>query len=341
MSLLWHQAGPRSHAQTHFSDCASLTGKDASLIIPSAITPTVAGAPLATGDEIAVFTSDGICAGTERWAGDNLALAVWGDDEMTPEKDGLEDEEPFSIRVWDSSEQIEYGGETGSVQVTYDDGQPHYRTDGLFEDNAIYLLTSLTASLSVHPPPTLASPNDNATNVASPVTLVWHATPETATYDLQLSTQEDFSTLLAEAEALTDTTYQAASLAVATTYFWRVRARNEAGASDWSPSFRFTTAQPTNYGEQRDLPRQYRLHPNFPNPFNPTTHIAFDLPTATPVTVSIYNMAGQQVARFDLGVLEAGTHELLWDAGHQPSGLFLCRLRAGPVTLTRMVTLLK
>jgi hypothetical protein len=89
------------------------------------------------------------------------------------------------------------------------------------------------------------------------------------------------------------------------------------------------------------VPQDYILAQNYPNPFNPTTDISFALPTASHVTLTIYNMLGQQVAVLADGTYGAGQHTVTWDASDQASGIYLYRLTTGETTTARKMLLLK
>ena len=86
---------------------------------------------------------------------------------------------------------------------------------------------------------------------------------------------------------------------------------------------------PTQYAAPM-IPANYALHPAHPNPFNPTTTIGFALPQASPVKLAIYDLRGRLVARLVNGMREAGTHEVVWDASNQASGLYFYRFEAQP-----------
>lgn len=81
---------------------------------------------------------------------------------------------------------------------------------------------------------------------------------------------------------------------------------------------------------------------NYPNPFNPSTRIEFAMPLAGPVTLTIYNITGQQVRVLMSGDAAAGVHTVVWDARDDsgspvPSGLYLYRLiTAGGVEVQKM-----
>ena len=88
------------------------------------------------------------------------------------------------------------------------------------------------------------------------------------------------------------------------------------------------------------LPDEYVLLPNFPNPFNATTHLRFALPENGPVRLTIYNAAGQEVAVLVDGEQAAGWHEASWKAEGQASGVYFYRLKAeGFIGIRRMVLL--
>lgn len=91
-----------------------------------------------------------------------------------------------------------------------------------------------------------------------------------------------------------------------------------------------------------ELPQQVRLHQNFPNPFNPSTRIAFDLEAASDVSLAVYDLLGRRVATLlDGRALSAGTHTVTFEAGGLPSGMYLYVLKTGNRTEARTMVLLK
>ncbi|MEO1023554.1 MAG: family 16 glycosylhydrolase [Bacteroidota bacterium] len=88
-------------------------------------------------------------------------------------------------------------------------------------------------------------------------------------------------------------------------------------------------------------PKQTQLFPNYPNPFNPTTNINFELGTAQNVTVAVYNTLGQPVSQLFSGRLNAGSHSYTFDASALSSGLYFVQLRTLSGIQTRKMTLLK
>lgn len=79
-------------------------------------------------------------------------------------------------------------------------------------------------------------------------------------------------------------------------------------------------------GYQQIASSDFRLLQNFPNPFNPTTTIRFNLPQLSQVTLEVYDNIGQIVGRRHYSQLTAGTHDVNFDATSLPSGTYYYRI---------------
>ena len=84
----------------------------------------------------------------------------------------------------------------------------------------------------------------------------------------------------------------------------------------------------SDVGEHNEIPAVFRLEQNYPNPFNPSTRIRYALPRESHVTLSIYNVIGQEVARVLDAEQQAGNREVAWTAPSTASGLYFYRLHA-------------
>jgi hypothetical protein len=89
------------------------------------------------------------------------------------------------------------------------------------------------------------------------------------------------------------------------------------------------------------LPETFELSQNYPNPFNPSTTISFYLPSASDVSLKVYNVLGQEVTTLVDGSLTAGQHEVRFDAGNIASGVYFYRISAGSFVETRKMLLTK
>lgn len=98
----------------------------------------------------------------------------------------------------------------------------------------------------------------------------------------------------------------------------------------------------TSVEEQKaDVPTDLRLMQNFPNPFNPTTQIAFELPQQSNVRLAVYDMLGREVAVLVNETRSAGSHQVTWNAGNMASGVYLYQLTANGQSTTRRMLLMK
>jgi len=98
--------------------------------------------------------------------------------------------------------------------------------------------------------------------------------------------------------------------------------------------------------DARGVPDKFLLYYNYPNPFNPTTTIAYDLPKATNVVLKIYDVLGNEVRTLLNTQQQAGYKSVVWDGRDDlglkvSSGIFMYRLRAGDLVQTKKMILLK
>ncbi len=97
---------------------------------------------------------------------------------------------------------------------------------------------------------------------------------------------------------------------------------------------------------EQPRPATFRLDDNYPNPFNPGTTIAYELPKASDVTLMIYNARGQRVRLLVDSGKPAGSHRAVWDgrddSGNRvASGVYLYKLLAGDFVASRRLLLLR
>jgi len=86
---------------------------------------------------------------------------------------------------------------------------------------------------------------------------------------------------------------------------------------------------------------KYILKDNYPNPFNPTTTISYQIPKNEFVTISIYDMTGREVASLVNETKAAGTYNITWNASGLSSGIYFYKLQAGSFAEVKKMTLVK
>lgn len=97
---------------------------------------------------------------------------------------------------------------------------------------------------------------------------------------------------------------------------------------------------------ERALPTDYALVQNYPNPFNPETVIEFQLPEESHVTLTIYNVLGQEIRRLVDDRKSGGYYKVIWDGTNEfgkdvSTGIYFFRLQAGDFQSVRKMMMLK
>jgi hypothetical protein len=123
----------------------------------------------------------------------------------------------------------------------------------------------------------------------------------------------------------------------------------------WWPMFRHDRARtgcygsivPTGVDETKSVaPAATRISSIYPNPFNPSTRIAFELSARARVELSIYDVSGRKVAVLANKDMEAGRFEVVWHGRTSggavaASGVYFCKLRAGSLVETKKMVIIR
>ena len=98
--------------------------------------------------------------------------------------------------------------------------------------------------------------------------------------------------------------------------------------------------------DNASVPENFELFPAYPNPFNPTTTLRYDLPEATKVIIMIYDLMGRDIKTLVNHQQKAGYKSVVWDATNDlgepvSAGIYLYRISAGDFHQTKKMVLLK
>ncbi len=115
------------------------------------------------------------------------------------------------------------------------------------------------------------------------------------------------------------------------TYYYRLKQIDIDGSVNYSKDVEI------NIGS----PKEFVLYQNYPNPFNPSTTIKFNLPVQSNVKLSIYNLLGQLVETILEKQMEAGYHEIDFNASNHSSGIYFFRLESEQFTAVKKMLLNK
>lgn len=189
---------------------------------------------------------------------------------------------------------------------------------------------SYTTIIERPDPVALSLPANNEGQISTNTSLSWEASERATNYRVQISTEQDFSQIPIQATSSQTTFTVQNPLEFATIYYWRVKAVNIGGESDWSAVGTFTTEV-----------RETKIFSNYPNPFNNSTTVKYQLSEQLPITVEVYDIGGRRVAQLVDKEQAAGVYFVPFNASSVASGTYLLRFIAGEVTDIQKLTVIK
>jgi len=89
------------------------------------------------------------------------------------------------------------------------------------------------------------------------------------------------------------------------------------------------------------LPANFKLYPNYPNPFNPSTKIKFDIQKSSFTNITVFDILGKEVSTLVNEQLKSGSYEVNFDGTNLPSGVYFYRIESGTFTENKKMILLK
>jgi hypothetical protein len=192
--------------------------------------------------------------------------------------------------------------------------------------------------------PSLVSPPDSSVVPNTTPVLTWTSSGGAFYYGVQVAADAGFNSMVINDSTLSFVTYTVAGgiLQQGQTYFWRAYAYNPLGRSPNSQTWRFTVQGPTGIiNTGNGIPKEFNLYQNFPNPFNPSTVIKFDIPVKSDVKLIVYDLLGREAAQLVNGEMNAGRYEITWNAGNLASGIYYYKLTSGKEVFTKKLILVK
>ncbi|HOD17229.1 MAG TPA: M6 family metalloprotease domain-containing protein [Candidatus Cloacimonadota bacterium] len=221
-----------------------------------------------------------------------------------------------------------------------------YATIGLSDSSPVQRFT--TGDISILPGvPVLISPSMGAINQPRNELLRWNSASYAYRYHYQVATDSYFTNIVQEDDSLQATQIRLQPLEANTRYFWRVRAANSAGHSNFSNIRNFTTGDYVTANNDEVSSGVFSLAQNQPNPFRTKTRIDFRVQKpAQEIKLTIYNLKGQVVKTLAEGKAKSLNNSVEWDGcdadGHPvSSGVYYYRLETGYQTLTRKLVLIR
>ena len=177
----------------------------------------------------------------------------------------------------------------------------------------------------------LESPADGTTievqEGETSVQLQWFSTSnEVLAYELEIATDDAFSQIVYSSE-LSDTFYVFNDAEIQQIYYWRVRAGNEYGWGEFSDVWSFNLIV-SDVKDKQQLDKNFSLQQNFPNPFNPSTTISYNVPEQSNVKLEIFDALGRYIVTLVNEQQAKGNYEIKWTPENLSSGVYLYRFTA-------------
>jgi photosystem II stability/assembly factor-like uncharacterized protein len=170
----------------------------------------------------------------------------------------------------------------------------------------------------------------------------WNASPDANGYYLDISTNSNFSSFITgynNRDVGTNTSFVISGLLPNTNHYYRVRAHNAAGTSPNSNVISVTLVGV----EDEEMPTEFNLEQNFPNPFNPSTNIQYKIPVASHVTLKVFDILGNEVATLVDEYQQPGGYNSKFSIKNSQlsSGVYFYKIFSGDYTSTKKFILIK
>jgi Secretion system C-terminal sorting domain/Immune inhibitor A-like, MAM domain len=111
--------------------------------------------------------------------------------------------------------------------------------------------------------------------------------------------------------------------------------------SDWNVNVVVEAVEISSVDPSDALPTDFALNNAYPNPFNPTTMLTYDVAKLSDLSIKVYNLMGQEIATLFSGVQTIGRHSLSFDASNLSSGVYFVRMQADGFNAMQKILLMK
>lgn len=215
-----------------------------------------------------------------------------------------------------------------------------YRTSAGYQASAMQWFLDLTSTPTQ---PVLCLPADKTINMPLATSLQWATNATAALYDVQVSAHSGFTTTFLRDSLISanSTSKQISGLAAGTTYYWRVRAKNNTGAGAWSEVRSFTTQGMTGVRKDAGGSVEDKSLSVSPNPASEFVRVKFTVGTSERATLKLLNVLGVEIATLLDAVLPVGDHDVEFAVPHSAEGIVFLRLHTASGFRTQLVRILQ
>jgi hypothetical protein len=318
------------------------TGVSHIIIIPLTASPNIGGVPLTNGDYIGVFyDSSGTlkCAGYEMWTGStNIAVSAFGDDALTPGKDGFANNELFQWKVW-----------YHLSDAVYEAWAIYEPVGGIITNTDRYSANGISRINSGPLPVQMASFSSNIVE-GNHVKLEWSTISEINNYGFYVERRKENELYFTEIEksfvpgfgtTIEPKSYSFMDMTITTSgmYYYRLRQVDNDGLEHYS---QVVSINVSLLVVNETAPIEFKVHQNYPNPTNPKTIIKFSVDKVEHATVVVYDILGKQVAKLFDGIAQTGRYYSVdFDGSSLSNGIYFYRVTTESHSSLNKMVLLK
>jgi|GEM_PF-6553396 len=223
------------------------------------------------------------------------------------------------------------------IDVRGSDGNPE----------SVMFIDMVTTSPSPTMRPPLTIPSGLRTSAVGPDTLMLHWNASTGRTDVEEyvvyrgdDDAEDMGDM-EEVGTVSDTSFTDTGLDPDTQYWYAVSAVDTAALETFASAWLSVTTTTVGVGDETGIPSEFALKNNYPNPFNPTTQIHYDIPKTSDVTLKVYDITGRLVRTLVDATKEPGRYSVTFDARNLSSGIYFYRLKAASHTSVKRMVLVR
>ncbi|MEM6645633.1 MAG: S8 family serine peptidase [Bacteroidota bacterium] len=169
-----------------------------------------------------------------------------------------------------------------------------------------------------------------------PVGVVWSISENNFTLQPGETSQVDLTFEMTKADAAFD------PITFSMGDYFRIVTAEQTYRLPWYLVDQVAAQQPrTSTTVETETPTAFTVSGNYPNPFSATTNIGYTLADAAEVEIAVFNMVGQQVSSMRPGYQAAGQHEVMFEAGTLPSGMYYYHVSTGSERVTQTMTIVR
>ena len=180
---------------------------------------------------------------------------------------------------------------------------------------------------------TIRTPNQNSSNIASDSMLIWEGTLNADSYDVYFGTTNPPPFVNNQKE----TTYIPGNMEKGTKYYWRIDSKNSNGISEGA-NWAFTVEKATGISKFHNNQLKAKI---YPNPFDASTKIEYELKSQCKVKLVIYNLMGQEIKTLVNQEQTPGEHSATFDGRNLENGIYMYKLKVGSLEQQGKILLIK